>query len=359
VEVLQSGETASHVFQGQVVMRTEGAGDGKVESGEWRVESEKQSPKTQDLRPKTEILLSAGQSARVEKDAKSGELKLTSGEQAAASAQEKFVRRLREPPKLLDLLDIVAGGNGLGNRRERGIDPTTGMEDPLFVPRNRGGDSEYKQVTWHKLIDGVFVPDGRTGKVRLDSAGHAFDGFPQTCAMAWGSIWPRAAEVKPDFRTMDRYYWVYAITNAKRFMPQGRGLLGIHSDTGITFDLEAIRRVHEGAAPSRLRALAGLGDVRRLKPDATTGLVDLWIFIDGKLTFKREQIRLQDGAIVLDQIIGPNDRFLTLVVTDGDGLSRNYDFMVLGDPVLEMTATASANWKEVSDLAIERNKGAK
>ena len=74
-----------------------------------------------------------------------------------------FVRRMVSC-RSAHLLDIVAGGNGRGRRRERGIDPTTGMEDPVFallarrrppIPAGRGAE----------LIDGVFVPDGAAGPV--------------------------------------------------------------------------------------------------------------------------------------------------------------------------------------------------
>ena len=53
---------------------------------------------------------------------------------------------------------------------------------------------------YNRLIDGVFVPDGGAGPVHLDSVGHRFDGFPQTTGDTFGSIWARAAEIKPDQR---------------------------------------------------------------------------------------------------------------------------------------------------------------
>jgi hypothetical protein len=84
VEVLQSGETASHVFQGKVVVRIEGAGDETSKSPNLQIS-------------KSEILLSAGQSARVEKDAKSGEMKLLSGKQLAPDDGVRFARQLPQP----------------------------------------------------------------------------------------------------------------------------------------------------------------------------------------------------------------------------------------------------------------------
>jgi hypothetical protein len=340
VEVLQSGETASHVFQGRVVMRTAGAGDGR--SGTRAEKPESPNPRI----PNPELILSAGQSARVEKDDKSGELKLLSGDKAASSAQTKYVRRLREPPKFLDLLDIVAGGNGLGNRRERGVDPTSGVQDPQFVPRERGGEphGKYRLVGWHKLIDGVFVPDGKVGSVQLDSAGHVYDAFPATDGRVFGSIWPRAAELEPYDRRMEIInYWVYAMGPGEQFMPERRGLLSLSSNVGITFDLEAMRRECPDIRPSRFRAVAGLADARRtcaehgedssLLPSSVA--VDLWVFVDGRLKFKQLQLRPESGTVKVDVELGPGDRFLTLAVTDG-GDEITSDWFVLGDPVLDV-----------------------
>jgi hypothetical protein len=87
VEVIASGETSSHVFQGQVRVRVEGAGNLHPESPNPRI-------------PNPELILSAGQSVRVEKDKTSGALKLLSGERAASSAKDTFVRRLPHKPTM-------------------------------------------------------------------------------------------------------------------------------------------------------------------------------------------------------------------------------------------------------------------
>ena len=101
-----------------------------------------------------------------------------------------FVRRVVQPVDMLDLLDIVAGGYGTTHRREHGVDPTTGMQDPEFMTMIRPGDGKYHPAAWrHKLMDGTFVPDGRRGPVVLDSAGHTFAGFPPTSGESYGSIW--------------------------------------------------------------------------------------------------------------------------------------------------------------------------
>jgi len=192
------------------------------------------------------------------------------------------------------------------------------------------------------MIDGVFVPDGRAGAVQLDSAGHAFDGFPETAGGTWGSLWARAAEAKPEERVKG---WIFDLGPDKQFMPDGRGVLGCHANAGATFDLEAMRAMHSGVRPGRFRAVAGLADTRVTRswvPEAGDGMADLWIFVDGRLMFNRMKLRPTDGTLNLDVELGPSDRFLTLAVTDG-GNGMNVDWFVFGDPVLTMVSTESEN----------------
>jgi len=308
VEVDGLGNTTSHVFRGSVEVQAFAGGY------------------------RNKIVLRAAQSLRVEKGKGSDEAMLVAG----VVEPPKFTRRLFGPPKQLDLLDIVAGGDGRGKRRERGIDATTGMEDPLFVPMNRGGHRDYRPVSWHRFIDGVFIPDGAAGLVKLDSAGNTFDGFPETTGRTFGSIWPRATEPKPHDSASDKSHrlWVYAMGRGEQFMPEERGLLGLHSNTGITFDLAAIRRTFPKFVPGRFQAVAGVADASHLT-DIADGMVDFWVFVDGRLALKRMNVRPEDAPFGVDVELKSNDRFLTLVVTDG-GNTAGSDWAVFGDPVLHV-----------------------
>ena len=263
VEVGKEGNTTSHVFRGFVNVRVVvGAGGGR------------------------DVVLRENESARVVKDEGTGRPRLLLP--GAVGNPPKFVRRLVEPPKLLDLLDIVAGGDGTGRRRERGIDPTSGRQDPLYVPDDRRGGRRYWPVPWHRqqLIDGVFVPDTTAGAVQLDSAGHVFDGFLPNSGKTNGSIWARAASIKPQPQGENRG-WVYAMGLGGEFMPEKRGLLGMHANAGITFHLEAIRRAHPGVMPARFHAVAGLPYELDAFPPPAGGLANVWVFVDGSLKLKR------------------------------------------------------------------------
>ncbi len=112
------------------------------------------------------------------------------------------------------------------------------------------------------------------------------------------------------------------------FMPDGRGLLGLHSNGGITFDLAAICQAHPNVLyPVRFSAFAGLGH--------RWGLVDLWVFIDGQLKFRRTGLVQTDTPLHVEVVLRPSDRFLTLVCTDGN-LKVGCDWAVFGDPVLHV-----------------------
>ncbi|MBN1393450.1 MAG: NPCBM/NEW2 domain-containing protein, partial [Pirellulales bacterium] len=327
VEVDENGDTTSYVFEGKVVVKAaiRGFGDSGIR----------------------DVQLAAGESVMVGRvragthhnstaaggtGSASGTLRFTQ-----PTTPPKFVRRLQEPLKTLDLLDIVAGGNGTGRRRERGIDPSSGIYDPRFVWAIRDADRLYHAVRWHSFIDGVFVPDGRDGAVAIDSSEHLFDGFPTTSGQGYGSIWARGAEVDDNWSEKTSGPWVYVMGRAERFQPANRGLLCLSPNAGITFNLEAMRRAYRDVAPNKFRAVAGLVDNRNLVPTAD-GLADLWVFIDGTLKLKRTQLRPEHGIVLVDIEIAPDAQFLTLVSTDGGNGYAN-DYVVFGDPVLEMAPT--------------------
>jgi len=290
-----------------------------------------------------EIVLGENESARVEKLADDGGSRMI-----LFKIQDKSASFKRHLIEKLDLLDIVAGGNGLGRLRERGIDPASGNRDLAFTYDVRGGDRQYHWIGWHPLIDGVFVPDGGTGPVQLDSAGHVFDGFPKTNGEASCTIWAQGPEVLPVETAAElakqrqlKQYWT---PRPEQLMPERRGLLGIHSNAGITFRLDAMRRAFPSVAPSRFQAIAVLDDVRPLIPEAEA-MVDLWVFVDGQMKFKREKLRFQDGTINVDVALKSSDRFLTLAVTDG-GDRMDWDTVLFGDPVVQMSPVGPENRKE-------------
>ena len=190
------------------------------------------------------------------------------------------------------------------------------------------------RTTWYPLVDGVFIPSGGAGPVTLDSAGHQFGGFPRTDGQSYGSIWARAASVNLRLHE-HRVEWVWRVGRAEQYMPEKRGLLCLGSNTGITFNLEAMRKRYQEVRPGRFRALAALAEAEPQWGNKDLGPADIWVFVDGRLKLKRMQLRPKDGVVRVDVELSPDDHFLTLVSTDG-GNGRAGDWVVFGDPVLDM-----------------------
>jgi hypothetical protein len=253
VEVHKDGYTASLVFRGSVKVQLSGTNAAQAE-------------KTIVLRENESFCTEKG-------DAASGPGVVMRRDGVNPQA---FVRRISTPAKILDLLDVVAGGNGFGRHRERGIDPGTGRENAMFLAEGHDSDREYRPVTLQELIDGVFIPDGGSTPMALDSAGHTFDGFPRTSGKSYGLIWARAADVNA--AANGSQLWVYGLGRGEQFMPQHRGLLCMHANAGITFNLETMRKLYSSGRPARFRALAG---VAMATPDATSHTANFNSDIEG------------------------------------------------------------------------------
>ncbi|MBN1396174.1 MAG: NPCBM/NEW2 domain-containing protein [Pirellulales bacterium] len=310
VEVSENGDTTSHVFEGSIQVQIVGSAGSA--SGAPRV-------------------FKAGESVLVKKD-KSETARFT-----RAATAPKFTLRMPLPDRLgvLDLLDVVAGGDGTGRTRGSGIDPSNGgrvVELSQSAPLPDGG---FRPVLWNRLIDGVFVPDGKSGGVRLDSAGHEFAGFSATTAVTHGPIWARSAAVEPDEHDRYKTFWMFSIIGDWQYMRERRGLLAMHANVGLTFDLEEICNSHPSVVrPRGFRAQVGLAH--------ENGTADVWVFVDGELKYRREGLRDRDGAESVDVTLEPENRFLTLVVTDGDEPTGDqYDWVLFGDPVLRVLVRQS------------------
>ncbi len=148
--------------------------------------------------------------------------------------------------KSLDLVDIVAGGDGCGRRRNLGVDPENGHV--ILAPSTDysrfgawlHGDGEYHRTVDRPLIDGVAIP--APGSVQLDSAGHIFEDFPKTNGKAYGPVWAGGSVPQVPGHPVLRS----TFDGTLDYADEPHGLIGMIPNKLITFDLEAIRRVHPG-----------------------------------------------------------------------------------------------------------------
>ena len=98
-----------------------------------------------------------------------------------SAKRPSFVREIpKQTIKTLDLVDVVAGGDGFSGRRNRGIDPTTAGQ-PISSKPSDDCSRRRRQVSSCRgdAVCGRRVHSRRPyGPVQIDSAGHIFDGFP-------------------------------------------------------------------------------------------------------------------------------------------------------------------------------------
>jgi hypothetical protein len=107
-----------------------------------------------------------------------------------SAKSSSFIREIpKRTIKVIDLVDIVTGCDGVSKRHNRGIDPTSGQSASVMSMDYLSGDGQYHPVGGLAYVDGVFIPDGRRGAVQTDSAGHTFASFSPTANRTIGSVW--------------------------------------------------------------------------------------------------------------------------------------------------------------------------
>ncbi len=210
----------------------------------------------------------------------------------------------------IDLADIVGGGNGLGSGNiQQGIHPLTGQTSGILY-EDRLGNGQYAAVIENPYIDGVFVPDGDAQSVIVSSAGHTFIECPPTNNVFYMEIANSKIED-------------LAVPVLWKEMPAGLGIYGtdtcpsilMHANTGITFDLGAVRENYSGDDEMRFTAIAGLS------PFATReGNVTVWVLVDGKVRYSQKHITEKGREYPVEILLKNTDRFLTLVSTDGSDI---------------------------------------
>jgi hypothetical protein len=308
VEVSEKGATTSRVFQGVVIIRP-----------------------VDDARKSTEdaIELREGQVARVE----SGDPRPIAVLDSAAGRMN-FVRAMpKRIVKSLDLVDVVAGGDGFSGGRRRGVDPATGSiseRAPSNYLPTIASDNLYHRVEGIGFVDGVFIPNGAAGPVQVDSVGHTFDDFRKTDNLTYGHLWaggPIALANAPDALRTN-------LGGNDDYASPGHGLLLVHANSGITFDLDAIRKATDGKIV-RFRATGGNAATFA---DTSTLNADLWVLVDGRLRFVRGEEAGRGGPVYVSVPLQEKDRFLTLAFTDG-GDGCGWDWTMFADPRLEMVLT--------------------
>ncbi len=258
---------------------------------------------------KNDVILTENQARRVH--AKEGIFK------TLTFRGKEFVREINSDKSLIwrgdpmNLADIVGGGNGFGTGViGSAIDPRTARRFLLSRVEEWGpyeGPMEYMPVTWHDFIDGVFVPDGQNGPVTISTDGRQFASCPDTCNMFWSGIsnggqLPEPLDAPPEDILFSNVSYGSA----------GQSGIFMHSNLGITFDLDAIRKACPNVTITEFRAHCGICD----NGPGRFPFADFWVLIDGRVCFSRKGVGAgSDHEIALP--VSDKDRFLTLATTDG------------------------------------------
>jgi hypothetical protein len=235
---------------------------------------------------------------------------------------QMFVRRIDETLVSLSIADLVSGGDGTTQRTGGMVEASTGATGTLKPTGLHSGDRNYHRISSIAVLDGSFVPD--QGEFQVDSAGHQFKftrpGGATVDRIIAGGVIPALEPTSAVLGNID-------------YSSPGHTLLFMHPDCGLTFNLDAIRRLHPATRLTNLQAVIGksIVDEARLiiQPE-------LRILIDGVPRFDRV-FKSHEDIDHLDLPLNDGDHFLTLLVTKTND-EIHYQDIVFGDPVFALTS---------------------
>ena len=282
------------------------------------------------------LSLSEGMSASVKRD---GRINRTNPVDVSKFAR-RFPDQLSKVSGQLSLVDLLSVSSAETFRLAGVIAPDTGKADqsPWLKPVGPGHrmSAVYRATDWHPFVDGVFIPSKTGNEVQIDSTGRTID-LPQSLGRTWGPVWSRR-KFQDEITSSDCHdYWGTSTLEGvvKRINRCETGMIGIHSNVGVTFDLVAIRRQLD-FSPTALTFIAGnLDNSMAMRPDWARQKrfsADLRVYVDGELRAKRLDFTRHDGELEMNVSLKESDRFLTSVSSDAgrDG----FDHIVVIDPVL-------------------------
>jgi hypothetical protein len=234
----------------------------------------------------------------------------------------------------ISLANIISGGNGFGKIHSLiGLDPASGKYISLIKEQPLSkGSNDYNLVADSAFIDGVFIPDGDSIVSSLDDTFKC----PDTTGEYTHGIVVSAGDINTRQNSIPR-----AVFNGHPYV--NNEIVMIHSNAGITFDLQAIRQSLAGLDLTRFKAFGGLSEAiiaTNKAPD-----VDFWVLVDGQIRYEKAGLDHIEGDVSFDIELALEDRFLTLIVTDGSRPERksewSNDFFYLIDPQITITETSN------------------
>lgn len=225
--------------------------------------------------------------------------------------------------KVIDLADIVSGGNGLmTTTQQQFIYPKSGIVSHEFESKDRVGDYTYHPVDM-SFVDGVFIPSADEGFPKVTSAGHEFKDCPSTDNT--GREMFNTSYYREDVDCYKRCGNPIFHLELKELKQHA---IFMHSNVGITFDLNEIRAAHSYGSIKEFRT--GIL-FNRSRYDR---MIDFWVLIDGQVRYQKTDVRGSDTISPIQVPISKQDQFLSLVVTDGSDDVSGYGWGFFIEPVL-------------------------
>lgn len=231
----------------------------------------------------------------------------------------------------LNLADIVGGGNGFGSGKVLGgIDPQTGdfrAELDAALTRNQAASHRFVATPDFAFIDSIFIPGYDGQPAQVSTTGLVCDAFTRTSGLIWG--YPFNGACHEGVGVPRHQLMLDGITPDEAT----GAALTLHSNVGITFDLDSIRRSLPAVVPVRLRARAGVSQTTTRFTDYDACVV-FWILVDGKVR-QSQPMRVSDGSFEIDVALDSTSRFVSLAATETDrGNAHNWALFL--NPRLEL-----------------------
>lgn len=233
----------------------------------------------------------------------------------------------------LSLADVVNGGNGFGTGKAGFcIHPPTGEIRPAGDLTSQSwriqwetARSYLRPVEQLPFVDCVIVPGRDGGEATISTTGLRVSGLP---GLSGSLRWP--------IQTRSYYDDCTLVVNGQTVGTKGRPALVIHANSGITFDLEAIRRgMPDAMGFSAFEALCGISE-SRIDPAVSGATADVHVYLDGREVFSRTLPHQLNSAVPIRvDLREGGGRFLTLLVTSGERGNDN-DWCVFAEPVLRV-----------------------
>ena len=262
--------------------------------------------------------------------------------QKVALAKQALVRSIDSKAKFvwkgrdtLRLTDLLLGGNGFGTASAQSIeyDPASGEIATVGQTGYRMGTGKLIGIPENPYLDAIFVPDGADAEVLISSAGHRFENCPATSGLFFSNI--ICQKSRPFFGSIQQRFE----QSAKQFTESGS--LYLHSNIGLTVDLDAVRGEVPGLRIASFSAFAGIMNMWNDEGVPDYAEVDVWVLVDGQLRSSRQKLRTDQGYDIRVDL-ADTDRFLTLVVTDGGTIysesdpANHFDTCGFAEPVFQL-----------------------